>query len=92
MGVIAPRQCRPSHRALPSDKSIAAPNRWFGLQSIAVLHIGATPRTEFLFAFGEKPDATRTSDARTVSICPLIAVLVPLLASSTALVGAKRAH
>jgi hypothetical protein len=48
---------------LPSDKSIAASNRWFGLQSIAVLRIGATPGTEFLFAFGEKPNATRTSDA-----------------------------
>jgi hypothetical protein len=57
------RHSRSFHRSLPSDKSIAAPNRWFGLQSIAVLRIGATPGTEFLFAFGEKPDATRTSDA-----------------------------
>jgi hypothetical protein len=47
-----------------SDKSIAAPNRCFGLhQSIVVLRIEATPRVEFLFAFGEKPGATRTSDA-----------------------------
>jgi hypothetical protein len=61
--LIAPRQCRPSHWSLPSDKSIAAPNCWFGLQSIAVLRIGSTPVTEFLFAFGQKPDATRTSDA-----------------------------
>jgi len=61
--LIAPRQCRPPHRSLFADKSIVAPNRWFGFHSIAVLRIGATPGTEFLFAFGEKPDATRTSDA-----------------------------
>jgi hypothetical protein len=61
--VIARPQTGRSHRSLPSDKSIAAPNHWFFLQSTAVLRIGATPVAEFLFAFGEKRDATRTSDA-----------------------------
>jgi hypothetical protein len=61
--LIAPSQFRSSHRSLLSDKPIAAPNRSFDLPSIAVLRIGATPRTAFLLAFGEKPGAMRTSYA-----------------------------
>jgi hypothetical protein len=61
--LIVARHSRSGHRSSPFDKSIAALNRCFGFQSIAVLHIGATPGNELPFAFGEKLDATQTSDA-----------------------------